>query len=128
MGGIAATALSPDAAMEEDDKTVILPKAPRSAAPLLEISCQLASGEIRTARIDQSLCIGRDPSCRVRFKNERVSRRHTEVHQRGNAFVIVDLGSTNGTKINGTRIDNERTLADGDIVSVGSTHLRFEAT
>ncbi|MBK5334204.1 MAG: FHA domain-containing protein, partial [Ilumatobacteraceae bacterium] len=45
----------------------------------------------------------------------------------GNAFVIVDLGSTNGTKINGTRIDGERTLADGDIVSVGSTHLRFEA-
>ena len=57
-----------------------------------------------------------------------VSRKHTEVHHRGNAFVIVDLGSTNGTKINGTRIDGERTLADGDIVSVGSTHLRFEAT
>ena len=53
---------------------------------------------------------------------------HTEVHHRGRTFVIVDLGSTNGTKVNGTRIDGERTLTDGDIVSVGSTHLRFEAT
>ena len=41
---------------------------------------------------------------------------------------MVDLGSTNGTKVNGTRIDGERMLNDSDIVSVGSTHLRFEAS
>jgi hypothetical protein len=93
--------------MEEDDKTVILPKAPPGAAPLLEISCQLASGEIRTARIDQSLCIGRDPSCRVRFNNERVSRRHTELLFDGVRWHVRDLGSSNGSYLDGRRVEQE---------------------
>ena len=87
----------------------------------------LPSGE-RVTLNDRVVTIGRLPDCTIALPDANVSRRHTEVHHRGNAFVIVDLGSTNGTKINGTRIDNERTLSDGDIVSVGSTHLRFEAT
>jgi hypothetical protein len=87
----------------------------------------LPSGE-RVALSDRIVTIGRLPDCTIALPDANVSRRHTEVHHRGGAFVIVDLGSTNGTKINGTRIDGERTLTDGDIVSVGSTHLRFEAT
>jgi hypothetical protein len=87
----------------------------------------LPSGE-RVTLGDRIVTIGRLPDCTIALPDANVSRKHTEVHHRGNAFVIVDLGSTNGTKINGTRIDGERTLADGDIVSVGSTHLRFEAT
>ena len=43
-------------------------------------------------------------------------------------FVIVDLGSTNGTKVNGIRITGEQQLADGDIISFGGTHIRFEAS
>jgi Protein of unknown function (DUF3662)/FHA domain len=87
----------------------------------------LPSGE-RVTLNDRLVTIGRLPDCTIALPDANVSRRHTEVHHRGNAFVIVDLGSTNGTKINGTRIDGDRTLTDGDIVSVGSTHLRFEAT
>jgi len=90
-------------------------------------SLVLPSGE-RVTLADRIVTIGRLPDCTIALPDANVSRKHTEVHHRGNAFVIVDLGSTNGTKINGTRIDSERTLADGDIVSVGSTHLRFEAT
>ena len=44
------------------------------------------------------------------------------------AFVVVDLGSTNGTMVNGVKIAGEQRLRDGDIISVGSTHLRFEAS
>ena len=40
---------------------------------------------------------------------------------------IVDLGSTNGTKVNGLTITGEVPLNNGDIVSMGTTHLRFEA-
>ena len=92
-----------------------------------EATLVLPSGE-RVSLSDRIVTIGRLPDCTIALPDANVSRRHTEVHHRGNAFVIVDLGSTNGTKINGTRIDSERTLSDGDIVSVGSTHLRFEAT
>ena len=42
--------------------------------------------------------------------------------------MIADLGSTNGTKVNGNRIIGEHTLADGDIISFGGTHIRFEAS
>jgi len=73
------------------------------------------------------LTIGRLPDCDITLSDPNVSRRHTEVRASGNQFVVADLGSTNGTKLNGVRIDGERRLSDGDIVSVGGTHLRFEA-
>jgi hypothetical protein len=94
----------------------------RGAASLV-----LPSGE-RVTIGDRPLTIGRLPDCSIALPDANVSRRHSEVHKRDTAYVIVDLGSTNGTKVNGIRIEGERTLADGDIVSVGSTHLRFEAS
>jgi len=72
--------------------------------------------------------IGRLPDCTVPVNDPNVSRRHTEVRPIGSSFVLVDLGSTNGTKVNGMRINGEHVLDDGDIVSVGATHLRFEAS
>lgn len=87
----------------------------------------LPSGE----RIDLAgrvVTIGRLPECTIAVTDPNVSRRHAEVRARGTGFVVVDLGSTNGTKVNGTRIDGERLLNDGDIVSFGSTHVRFEAS
>lgn len=76
----------------------------------------------------QVISIGRLPECTVPVPDANVSRRHCEVRPQGSAFVLVDLGSTNGTKVNGVRIQGERTLADGDVVSVGSLNLRFEAS
>ena len=87
----------------------------------------LPSGE-RVTLSDRVVTIGRLPDCTIALPDANVSRKHTEIRPSGTAFVINDLGSTNGTKINGIRIEGERTLADGDIVSVGSTHLRFEAS
>jgi hypothetical protein len=87
----------------------------------------LPSGE-RVTIGDRTITIGRLPDCTIALPDANVSRRHSEVERRDTAHVIIDLGSTNGTKVNGIRIDGERTLADGDIISVGSTHLRFEAT
>ena len=43
------------------------------------------------------------------------------------AYVITDLGSTNGTNVNGVPITLERTLRDGDIIALGSNTIRFEA-
>lgn len=72
--------------------------------------------------------IGRLPENTLALNDSNVSRKHCEVRASGRGFVVVDVGSTNGTKINGTRILGEHQLADGDILSVGSTHLRFEAS
>ena len=87
----------------------------------------LPSGE-RITLGQQLVTIGRLPECTVPVNDNNVSRHHAEVRAAGSTFVLVDLGSTNGTNVNGVRIQGERGLVDGDIVSVGSTHLRFEAS
>ena len=90
-------------------------------------SLVMASGE-RIPLGQQIITIGRLPDCTIPVTDANVSRRHAEVRPAGSAFVVVDLGSTNGTKVNGVRIQGEHTLTDADIISVGSTHLRFEAS
>lgn len=73
------------------------------------------------------LTVGRMPECDVVLSDPNVSRRHAEVRRQGNGFVVVDLGSTNGTRVNGAVV-KERALTDGDEIVVGSTKLRFEAS
>jgi len=98
--------------------------APRYGAALGRV--QLPSGE-RVNVGQRVVTIGRLPECTITLTDPNVSRRHAEIRP-GDEIVIVDLGSTNGTKVNGLRIQGERVLVDGDIVSMGSTHLRFEAS
>jgi hypothetical protein len=87
---------------------------------------QLPSGE-RVTVGHRLVTLGRLPECTVSLNDPNVSRRHAEIRP-GREVTIVDLGSTNGTKVNGLRIDGERVLVDGDIISLGSSHLRFEAS
>ncbi len=71
--------------------------------------------------------IGRLSECDVVLSDSNVSRRHAEVRPSGTGYVLADLGSTNGTRINGALV-KERVLSDGDEITVGSTRLRFEAS
>jgi hypothetical protein len=73
----------------------------------------------------QQVVIGRSKECDVQLSDPNVSRRHAEVRQEGTAFWIVDLGSTNGTEVNGTRRDRAK-LENGDRITVGSTTITFE--
>lgn len=76
---------------------------------------------------EEPVCIGRLPDCDVILSDPNVSRRHAEVRRRGNDFVVIDLGSTNGTRVNGGGV-RERRLVDGDELTLGSTVIRFEAS
>ncbi len=71
------------------------------------------------------LVIGRLPECAVVLSDPNVSRRHAEVRRVGDAVVVTDLGSTNGTKVNGTPV-REQQLASGDEITVGSTTVVLE--
>lgn len=71
--------------------------------------------------------IGRGAEATVRLTDSSVSRRHAEVRPTGDGYVVVDLGSTNGTRVNGGGV-SERPLQDGDTISVGDSQLRFEAS
>jgi len=75
----------------------------------------------------EPVVIGRMPECTVVLSDANVSRRHAEIRRRGSEVVVVDLQSTNGTRVNGLPIQ-ERVLADGDDVTVGTTILRFQTS
>ena len=58
--------------------------------------------------------------------DEYASARHARFEPRQDGVWVQDLGSTNGTFLNGTRLERPRRLAQGDIVRVGETDLRYE--
>jgi hypothetical protein len=72
----------------------------------------------------RSVVIGRSRECDLRVVDGNASRRHAEVVQEGATYVVVDLGSTNGTELNGRRITREK-LTDGDRITIGATDLVF---
>jgi Protein of unknown function (DUF3662)/FHA domain len=73
----------------------------------------------------EPLVIGRMPECAVVLGDSNVSRRHAELRRSGDIVLVTDLGSTNGTKVNGSLI-REQPLVSGDEITVGSTTLVFE--
>src|SRR5262249_25064877 len=70
--------------------------------------------------------IGRAPECELVLKDTRVSRRHARLHGRNGVLVLTDLGSTNGTRVNGHRV-TELVLGAGDRIEIGDTSLLVEA-
>jgi pSer/pThr/pTyr-binding forkhead associated (FHA) protein len=70
--------------------------------------------------------LGRSRDCDVVLADPNVSRRHAELRPSGGAWVISDLGSTNGVKVNGRRIDHPAALNPGDRIELGTAALTFE--
>jgi hypothetical protein len=68
--------------------------------------------------------LGRSRDAGVRIADVNSSRRHAELRQEGATYWIVDLGSMNGTTVNGRRVDRQR-LRDGDRIAIGSTEIVF---
>ncbi len=68
--------------------------------------------------------IGRHDDCVIRIKSSQVSRRHCEVFEAAQKLTIRDLGSSNGTFVNGKRVIGQQVLKPGDELTVGSVSLR----
>ncbi|HLG66729.1 MAG TPA: DUF3662 and FHA domain-containing protein [Acidimicrobiales bacterium] len=79
----------------------------------------------RVAIGPEPVVIGRLPECAVVLADPNVSRRHAEVRRVDDSVVVTDLGSTNGTRVNGIPV-REQVLASGDEITVGSTTLVVE--
>ena len=68
--------------------------------------------------------IGRLPECDVVVTDKGASRRHAQIRRVGDGFTLTDLGSTNGTRLNGQTVQS-RELADGDRITIGTTAIEF---
>jgi hypothetical protein len=135
--GIAVDAGAPEEMQEEAMPEVEPVPAPMatmvyapSAEPAVEAEAPAADGLLRWDSGEVELTgattsIGRSSDCGIVLADPNVSRRHAEVRRAGEAYIVVDLGSTNGTEVNGQRVD-ETSLMHGDVIGVGTTRITFE--
>ena len=122
------TEAPPELPVGEPGQTMIY----RAPAPVDDAPPPPAEPEVVTLTVDgrkqevtePRLVLGRSRACDVYVADVNVSRRHAELQQEGATYWIVDLGSTNGTAVNGKRIERER-LRDGDRITLGSTEIVF---
>jgi len=95
------------------------------AQPAVEREVVTIEVEGREIAITQRhVVLGRSQECEIRLADPNVSRRHAEVRQEDATYWLVDLGSTNGTLVNGERVERVR-LSDGDRITVGETVAVF---
>jgi FHA domain-containing protein len=76
--------------------------------------------------IDGDLVLGRGDRAEIRLEDPFASSRHARIFQQGNAVVIEDLGSTNGTYLNEEVLQTMRPLHPGDRVRIGDSEFTFE--
>src|SRR5580692_9433420 len=70
--------------------------------------------------------LGRHPNNSIQLLDKIVSKEHCILEQRDGIFILRDLGSLNGTYINGERVRGEQSLKHGDEIALGSTRARYD--
>ena len=80
----------------------------------------------RRIEVDAELVLGREDAS-LTIEDDELSRRHAVIRPREGGIEIEDLGSTNGTYVNGVRIEGPTRLGGGDTVKLGRTVLRVES-
>ena len=87
------------------------------------------SGEIKGARFEITkarMVLGRQSNCDIMLKDNAVSSQHCYIGRRGDRYVLHDLNSTNGTRLNSQRM-TEAELIPKQVIQLGSTELMFDA-
>ena len=131
---VAQPAQQPHAADIQDPagRTMIYSTAGRVAQPLEEraqarhdTALLLIDGR-RLVVGPAGVTVGRSRQCDVVLTDPNVSRQHAEIRPRGGSWVLSDLGSTNGSCLNGRRIDGSEVVRPGDEIELGTSVIRFE--
>jgi pSer/pThr/pTyr-binding forkhead associated (FHA) protein len=75
-----------------------------------------------------AVTIGRRPESDFVIDERTVSRRHATIHRENYGWVLVDLGSLNGTRVNGRRVPKRTIVEPGDVLGFGAATARFDPT
>ena len=90
-----------------------------------KIMIENSHGESKELRLEHgTITLGRAPDNDIQLLDKTVSAHHARIVTIFNASHIEDIGSTNGSKVNGKKI-NEHTLHDGDVIQLGKIAIRF---
>lgn len=101
--------------------------APPSKKTLPKARVVIISGDQAGAAypLKDTVFMGRADSCTIVLKDAKTSRQHAQIQQHGDEFIIVDLSSSNGTFVNGQRIE-EHVLQNNDEIQIGDYILQFQ--
>ena len=105
------------------DKTIVV--LPESHLPRLVVTIGMGKGT-EFSLTKERMSIGRASSNKkwdIDLVDKAVSRPHAELEKKNNQWVVTDLNSANGTKVNGARVKEPHILQDGDVVTFGETTL-----
>jgi hypothetical protein len=117
---------------EQSGRTMIYSTAGRLAEPLEERARARAQTALllldgrRLVVGPAGVTLGRSRQCDVVLNDPNVSREHAEIRPRGGSWVLRDLGSTNGSRLNGRTVEGSEVVKPGDQIELGATVLRFE--
>lgn len=118
---------------EEEEKTVMLynpaPAEEKKKTSFIKLSSAVnesgAPVEYKS-QITTTILVGRNNGDIAISWDKSVSSKHCEIEKKEDKFVIRDLGSSNGTFINGNRIAQEETIQNGDVIRLGRTDYQLE--
>jgi Protein of unknown function (DUF3662)/FHA domain len=115
----------------EQGHTMVYTVSDRLAEPLREPDPRRGTARLvvdgRTELLGSSgAVVGRSREADVVVDDPNVSRRHAEVRPSGGSWIVRDLGSTNGVKVNGRRIQGAQSLKAGDEIQLGTSRVTFE--
>jgi hypothetical protein len=132
LSGEAEVVLVEDAAVQIGSCVVAVAKsiaaespAPQSTPAAHKYSVLMADGSRHTLDGDL-VTIGRQASCTIVIADSNISRVHARLRAEDNGWTIEDLGSTNGTKVNGVLITEPTLLSHGQLIALGTLQLQFE--
>ncbi|NIV33630.1 MAG: FHA domain-containing protein, partial [Anaerolineae bacterium] len=98
---------------------------PSSPAPTGRLVVEIGPDEGREFRLRGTMRIGRSEDSEITLADAQASRHHAAISPDPDGFTIQDLNSSNGTFVNGKRLDEPRLLKDGDRLRVANTVLAF---
>jgi hypothetical protein len=113
-------------------RTMVYSSAERVAAPLEESARMrpqtgvLVVDGTRIVVPGEGAIVGRSRTCEIVLEDPNVSRRHAELRPRGGSWVLTDLGSTNGSRVNGRAVTGPTVVKPGDEIELGTALMRFE--
>lgn len=70
------------------------------------------------------MTIGRQEGCQLTVRSSQVSRKHCQLFEKDGKILLKDLGSSNGTFVNGTKVEGLHVLAEGDVLTIGPVEFR----
>ncbi len=74
--------------------------------------------------VTQEIRVGRHPENSILLRDPKASRFHAIIYHKGLRLILEDLGSTNGTRVNGAVVIKKRTLSSGDLIKIGETLIK----